>query len=65
MRPEDTEKLAAAVSKLGEQTKAAVVIEMTHDGKIHLNPAGDLLDISFMSQNLHWLVMELLAGRLK
>ena len=37
-----------AASKVGERTKAAVLIEMTHEGKLNIHTNGDPFDLHAM-----------------
>lgn len=64
MNHEEKKKIMARVSDIGEQTRAAVFVELTHEGRVSVTASGQLLDVSFCATNLNFYVTESLAGRL-
>lgn len=65
MTDENKKTIAASVSMIGPETKAAVVITVTHDKQIAINYSGELIDLSFMLCGLQNLINETLSGRFK
>ncbi len=65
MNAEIKKEMMAHLSITGEQTRAVVIVDVTHDGVVGIKAVGNLIDISFCHTNLGMYITESLAGRIQ
>lgn len=64
MRPEEIKPLFAAFSRLGDGTRAAVIIEMTHDGNVTAQVySNNSVDAAFMAMSFTALVQNIITPK--
>ena len=63
MSPEKVKEFQTRLSTLGEQTKALVLVDVTHEGKCALQLEGSLETLCYASKALDSFLSEAISGR--